>query len=1147
MKRPLALSAILLALAIMSMISGAIAPTHGSSSVATDGEVGNSSVAAAGGQKLIVDSYGKHLAVYVDKVGRVGLVFANIDPTLPGAWSAAIKSPQPVSAYKRPAAVLVSPNSLRLIAEGGSGAQNLAELSVTLSRDSSGNIIGAMYGTPATLDSSGIDQYPTAIMAHDGSIILAWNERQNGNYSSVNGLRWTASSGWRSLSDPNSTTPAPIIAESSNNTIIPSIIERPDNYKLYVIGNRGGSSASSNLVFNSATYNGVTWTWGTQNLSFETSVQKGVEDAPTMIWNPANSTVVVAYAISSSTKYGVFTLDSGDRKVHLDTPPLSVTAQDWGTIAVDGATGDYYLFFMNVPSDAGSGPLVYARRAYGSVSWNASLTVLDASTNNMAISLERSTRPGLELLYSTGTTSPTTIRFFSLSPVNLKQSTISLTATPNQSSQGQTVSFSGSLTNSSGAPIAGRTVEIQQSFGSVFWTNILARVTAVDGSYSASKAFSLPTTYHLRAVFDSDSVYLGAVSPLVDEVVTGTNSSTFTFAAAGDHDATSSTSSSLNTLANSGVSFYLALGDLSYGSMNETSWCNYVKSNVGSTFPFQLISGNHEDGLEETNQGLIDNFASCLSDRVGGSGTYAKEYYFDYPAVNPTARIILISPTLNFTIGGYYSYKVGTSHYDWLSNAIDSARASGIPWVIVGMHKPCISEGASSGGCPIGSDLMNLLIQKRVDLVLQAHDHTYQRSKQLTCATVNSFDSTCVANDGSGGIYQKGAGTELVIAGLFGAGLTKINATQPEAAYFTKGFGLGSPGAGHGFVEYTVSPDRIVAQLVMSTGGNFTDSFTIGANAPPALAVPGPQTVNEGSPTTFSISATDTDIPAQTITLSASGLPTGATFTSVHGNPASGSFSWTPSEAQGPGDYTVAFTATDNGVPAASTIKSVLVHVNEVNSPPVLSVPGPQVDFVSVPLTFKVNASDPDIPAEVISLSASGVPANATFDPATGVFSWTPATGQAGNYTISFTATDNGVPSLSTSSAVAINVKPVLQPRFKSGAQALTWTTKLSLSRNNGIQTWTAKITNPNPTLNEWVNVRIVGTDTTGKVSFTAYSGPVQVLAGQTKSTKVTYVFDSGSLGLTYNFTAYIDWGLSSTSLTQTSTSTMSGSFTVVK
>jgi len=184
----------------------------------------------------------------------------------------------------------------------------------------------------------------------------------------------------------------------------------------------------------------------------------------------------------------------------------------------------------------------------------------------------------------------------------------------------------------------------------------------------------------------------------------------------------------------------------------------------------------------------------------------------------------MVSPDLNFTDGGYYSYAMGSSHYEWLSSAIDEARASGVTWVIVGMAKPCVSAGIYPT-CTVGQDLVNLLIDKKVDLVLQAHDHNYQRSKQLTCAIPEQFSSGCVSNDGSSGTYMKNHGTIFVIAGTFGQEFYPINYTSPNAPYFASLAGNNTNGMGHGFVTFTVSADELRAQTDFP--GPFSDSFSI--------------------------------------------------------------------------------------------------------------------------------------------------------------------------------------------------------------------------------------------------------------------------------------------------------------------------------
>ncbi len=265
-----------------------------------------------------------------------------------------------------------------------------------------------------------------------------------------------------------------------------------------------------------------------------------------------------------------------------------------------------------------------------------------------------------------------------------------------------------------------------------------------------------------------------------------------------------------------------------------------MKSRVGSTFPFELLSGNHEDGGEIlTQDGLIDNFAQCLPDRLGAVGTYGKEYSFDYPASSPIARFIMISPNLTFTNGGSYSYAAGTAHYNWVSNTIDNARAAGIKWVIVGMHKVCISMGIQS--CEIGNDLLNLLVSKKVDLILQAHDHSYQRSKQLalnsnTCTAIQAetYNSSCVANDGSTGVYTQGSGSVLAIIGSVGEDLSNLSTADGDAHYFASWMG-NNINPTNGLTSFTLSSDQLSVSANFTgstTSNNFTDSFSITSSTP---------------------------------------------------------------------------------------------------------------------------------------------------------------------------------------------------------------------------------------------------------------------------------------------------------------------------
>ncbi|MFJ5791017.1 putative Ig domain-containing protein [Lysinibacillus sp. NPDC093197] len=191
-------------------------------------------------------------------------------------------------------------------------------------------------------------------------------------------------------------------------------------------------------------------------------------------------------------------------------------------------------------------------------------------------------------------------------------------------------------------------------------------------------------------------------------------------------------------------------------------------------------------------------------------------------------------------------------------------------------------------------------------------------------------------------------------------------------------------------------------------------------NSAPMLQAIGNKTVNEESQLTFTASATDADLPANTLTYSLVGAPTGASINSL-----TGVFTWTPTEAQGPGSYTFTVRVSDGMLTAAETIT---VTVNEVNSAPVLQAIGNQTVKKGNLLTFTVTATDSD--SAILTYSLVGAPTGASINATTGVFTWTPTEAHyPGNYTFIVLVSD-GMLIDSKSFTVTVyeaNSAPVLQ------------------------------------------------------------------------------------------------------------------------
>jgi 3',5'-cyclic AMP phosphodiesterase CpdA len=298
-------------------------------------------------------------------------------------------------------------------------------------------------------------------------------------------------------------------------------------------------------------------------------------------------------------------------------------------------------------------------------------------------------------------------------------------------------------------------------------------------------------------------------------------------AAAGDIGMERTGVATLAAMGETDADLFLGLGDFSYaGPGSESEFCELVHSSVGAEAPFEVVSGNHEEDSGE--DGRIAEIAKCLPDRAGAEGRYGTEYYFD---VGDLARFIMISPDL--TIDGehyYYGPDDGgnTPNLDWLEEAIDEAHDQG-RWVIVGMHKNCISVGEYY--CDVYQELFSALIDHRVDLVLSGHDHSYQRSKQLSSGdgcqevVVDEFDPDCVAD--STDTFRAGSGTVFLISAAGGAELYDVDPDDPEAGYFAATMGQNTRGSRYGFALLDLSPTRMSVRFVGSTPGSFEDAFEI--------------------------------------------------------------------------------------------------------------------------------------------------------------------------------------------------------------------------------------------------------------------------------------------------------------------------------
>ncbi|MBS1706181.1 MAG: putative Ig domain-containing protein [Armatimonadetes bacterium] len=225
-------------------------------------------------------------------------------------------------------------------------------------------------------------------------------------------------------------------------------------------------------------------------------------------------------------------------------------------------------------------------------------------------------------------------------------------------------------------------------------------------------------------------------------------------------------------------------------------------------------------------------------------------------------------------------------------------------------------------------------------------------------------------------------------------------------------------------------PGSYSFDVVVTDNGspNLSDSETITVtvnevNVAPVVSNGSDVTINEGTLYSFNYDATDSDLPAQTVTFSLVNAPSGMSI-----QPSSGVLAWTPTEAQGPGVYDVTVRATDNGSPALSGDKVIRFTVNEVNVAPTLATIGNKTVNEGTNLTFTAVGSDTDLPAQTLTYSLVGAPTGASINPTTGVFNWTPAEDQGPNsYPFIVRVTDNGPGNLTADQNITVTVNEVNQ------------------------------------------------------------------------------------------------------------------------
>jgi Domain of unknown function (DUF4347)/Putative Ig domain/Bacterial Ig domain len=206
----------------------------------------------------------------------------------------------------------------------------------------------------------------------------------------------------------------------------------------------------------------------------------------------------------------------------------------------------------------------------------------------------------------------------------------------------------------------------------------------------------------------------------------------------------------------------------------------------------------------------------------------------------------------------------------------------------------------------------------------------------------------------------------------------------------------------------------IVVTASDNQGGSVNNTFRINAtNSAPVLvagSVTPAKASKDGDIITFNVASAFKDVNGDALTYSATGLPLGLSINPITGQ-ISGTINRSASQGGVAGVYTVVVTASDGkGGTVAETFS-----YSVTNPPPIILFPeGAQVakDGDLVNLNVGANFKDSVLDTDILTYTATGLPAGLTLNPITGIIGGTLSNGSsqggvAGVYTIAVTASDS--------------------------------------------------------------------------------------------------------------------------------------------
>lgn len=274
-------------------------------------------------------------------------------------------------------------------------------------------------------------------------------------------------------------------------------------------------------------------------------------------------------------------------------------------------------------------------------------------------------------------------------------------------------------------------------------------------------------------------------------------SSFFNIAAVGDWACNDNSQNTLKNIVSKKPELIIALGDLSYQRTAEC-WFDIISSVDNIT---RIVRGDHDNDFRMSQ--YMQHF------------NMSKEFYsFN----NGNIHFLIMSTEI--------PYELGSEQYEFVKSDLENASTnSTIDWIITAYHQPAYISQNDCKGCSPRVTLRELyhpLFDKyNVDLVLQAHNHNYERSYPILYNSMDS-ENPLIVNSNKNSYNYDTDNSHGVIFATVGTGGGELNNFEVKVPYVVtqhRGFGFLN-------IELTNNGTRLNSTFY-ANDGTLADHFTI--------------------------------------------------------------------------------------------------------------------------------------------------------------------------------------------------------------------------------------------------------------------------------------------------------------------------------